>query len=171
MTPPLMADPIGTAFTQTPTAPSVGSHPMSTGTSTATSGRVAAQRARFLDDAVATASPARLVTMLYDRLLLDLTRGADAQYVGDRHTANTHLLHAQEIVLELAGSLRQDVWSGSEALASLYGFMHAELVRANIACDPDRTRAVRVLVEPLAEAWRAAAVEVSVAAAPVDRAG
>ena len=144
---------------------------MSTGLSTAQGGRVAAQRARFLDDAVATASPARLVTMLYDRLLLDLTRGADAQYVADRAAANTHLLHAQEIVLELASSLRQDGWSGAPALASLYAFMHAELVRANVAGDPERTRSVRALVEPLAEAWRAAAVEVSVAGAPVDRAG
>jgi flagellar protein FliS len=142
---------------------------MTTGISSG--GRIAAQRARFLDDAVATASPARLVTMLYDRLLLDLTRGADAQYVGDRAAANTHLLHAQEIVLELAASLRPDVWSGSDALASLYAFMHAELVQANVTGDPERTRAVRGLLEPLAEAWRAAAVEVSVAAAPVDRAG
>ncbi len=74
-------------------------------------------------------------------------------------------------MLELASSLRQDGWSGAAALASLYAFMHAELVRANVAGDPERTRSVRALVEPLAEAWRAAAVEVSVAAAPVDRAG
>lgn len=135
------------------------------------SGIHAAQRARFLNDAVATASPVRLVTMLYDRLLLDLTRGADAQSAGDRAGANTHLLHAQEIVLELAGSLRQDEWSGAAALASLYTFMHSELVRANVAGDPTRTADVRALVEPLAEAWRAAAIEVSVASAPAERAG
>jgi flagellar protein FliS len=109
--------------------------------------------------------------MLYDRLLLDLTRGADAQSVGDRAAANTHLLHAQEIVLELAGSLRQDCWSGAAALASLYTFMHSELVRANVAGDPERTAGVRALVEPLAEAWRAAALEVVALSAPVERAG
>ena len=135
------------------------------------SGIHAAQRARFLDDAVATASPVRLVTMLYDRLLLDLTRGADAQSVGDRAGANTHLLHAQEIVLELAGSLRQDEWSGAAALASLYTFMHSELVRANVTGDPARTATVGGLVEPLAEAWRAAALEVAMLSAPIDRAG
>ncbi|GAA0609278.1 hypothetical protein GCM10009547_09180 [Sporichthya brevicatena] len=133
--------------------------------------RIAAQRARFLDDAVATASPTRLVTMLYDRLLLDLTRGADAQSVGDRAAANTHLLHAQEIVLELAGSLRPELWEGGPALAALYTFLHSELVRANVSGDPERTAAVRTLVEPLAEAWRAAALEVSAAAASVDRVG
>jgi flagellar protein FliS len=141
---------------------------MSTGIS---GGRIAAQRARFLDEAVATASPTRLVTMLYDRLLLDLTRGADAQSVGDRAAANTHLLHAQEIVLELASSLRQDGWSGAAALASLYTFLHSELVRANVSGEAERTGAVRALVEPLAEAWRAAALEVSVLSAPADQAG
>lgn len=141
---------------------------MSTGIST---GRAAAQRARFLDEAVATASPVRLVTMLYDRLLLDLSRGADAQTAGDRATANVHLLHAQEIVLELAGSLRQDGWSGAAGLASLYTFVHSELVRANVSGDASRTVAVRGLLEPLAEAWRAAALEVSVLSAPVNQAG
>jgi flagellar protein FliS len=132
----------------------------------------AAQRARFVDDAVATASPVRLVTMLYDRLLLDLTRAVDAQQVGDRATANTQLLHAQDIVLELASSLRRDgTWDGAAGLASVYAFVHSELVGANVACDWHRTATVRGLIEPLAEAWRTAALEVAAQAAPVDRAG
>lgn len=134
-------------------------------------GRGAAARARFLAESVATASPVRLLTMLYDRLLLDLNRGADAQVAGDRAGANTHLLHAQEIVLELAGSLRQDSWSGAPGLAALYSFVHSELVRANVAGEAERTAAVRALVEPLAEAWRAAALEVSAASASVDQVG
>lgn len=134
----------------------------------------AAQRARFLDESVATASPVRLLTMLYDRLLLDLTRAVDAQEVGDRDTANTQLLHAQEIILELASSLRQDTgWSGAAELASLYTYMHSELVAANVNGDARRTAAVRGLVEPLAEAWRTAALDVAVATATAtaDRVG
>lgn len=133
-------------------------------------GLYAAQRARFMDDAVATASPVRLVTMLYDRLLLDLTRAVDAQERAERTAASTHLLHAQDILLELAGSLRQDTgWSGAEGLASLYAFAYSESVQANIACDPRRTAAIRTLLEPLAEAWRTAALEVT-ASTPVDQA-
>jgi flagellar protein FliS len=132
----------------------------------------AAQRARFLDESVATASPVRLLTMLYDRLLLDLTRAVDAQEVGDRDTANTQSLHAQEIILELAGSLRQDTgWGGAAELASLYTYLHSELVAANVNGDAGRTAAVRSLVEPLAEAWRTAALDVAVATATVDRVG
>jgi flagellar protein FliS len=135
-----------------------------------TYGNTAVARARFLDDAVVTASPARLVVMLYDRLLLDLTRAAHAQECADRAAANRALLHAQDIVLELAGSLQHGVWDGSAALASIYGYLHSELVRANVSGDPARTRAARDLVAPLAEAWRVAALE-TMAAVPVERAG
>lgn len=121
----------------------------------------AAQRARFVDESISTASPARLLTMLYDRLVLDLVRAETAQLAGDRAAANAQLLHAQEIVLELASSLRHDVWDGAANLASIYAFLHSELVRANVSGDPERTRTVRGLVEPLAESWRAAALEVS----------
>ncbi len=37
----------------------------------------AALRARYLGDAVATASPQQLLVMLYDRLALDLERATD----------------------------------------------------------------------------------------------
>lgn len=129
----------------------------------------AAQRARFVGDSVATASPAKLLTMLYDRLVLDLVRGEAAQRSGDRFAANSALLHAQEIVLELAGSLRPDVWEGGPALASLYDYFHSQLVAANVAGNPQATATCRALVEPLRDAWHAAALEVSTAPRPTGR--
>lgn len=121
----------------------------------------AAQRARFVGDSVATASPAKLLTMLYDRLVLDLVRAEAAQRSGDRFTANAALLHAQEIVLELSGSLRPELWKGGPALASLYDFFHSQLVSANVSGNAQATATCRALVEPLRDAWHAAAVEVS----------
>jgi flagellar secretion chaperone FliS len=131
----------------------------------------AAKRARFVDDSIATASPARLLTMLYDRLVLDLVRAETAQETGDRMSANKQLLHAQDIVLELAASLRLDEWDGAAGLLSIYGFIHSELVRANVEGDSLATRACRFLVEPLAEAWRTAALDVSAQSALAERAG
>ena len=121
----------------------------------------AVHRARFVADSVGTASPARLLTLLYDRLVLDLARGEASQRLGDRSAAAEHLVHAQEIILELRGSLRTEGWEGGPGLASLYTFLHAELVRANVAGDPDATGACLRLVEPLREAWHAAALEAS----------
>lgn len=131
----------------------------------------AAQRSRFVDNSITTASPARLLIMLYDRLVLDLVRAETAQESGDRTAASSQLLHAQDIVLELVASLRVEEWDGAAGLLSVYGFIHSELVRANIEGDSLATRACRFLVEPLAEAWRTAALDVSAQSALAQRAG
>ena len=86
-------------------------------------------RAAYLGASVSTASPARLLVMLCERLVLDVTRGRNAQADGDYAEAHRQLLHAQEIVLELRMSLDVKVWDGGPALASIYDFLHAELVR------------------------------------------
>ncbi len=117
----------------------------------------AAARARFVDDSLATASPAVLLTRLYDRLVLDLARAEQAQRAGDRATASTQLLHAQDIVAELLSSLDADAWDGGPGLAAIYGFLLTELVDANVTSDADRTASCRSLVEPLRDAWHDAA--------------
>ena len=131
----------------------------------------ASARNAYMGGMVSTASPARLLVMLFERLGVDVDKAIVCQEASDFAAASPHLLHAQEIVLELAGSLRQDGWSGAAGLASLYSFLHSELVRANVAGEAERTAAVRALVEPLADAWRAAALEVSAASASVDQVG
>jgi flagellar protein FliS len=114
-------------------------------------------RDRYLQDSVSTASPGKLLLMLYDRLVLDLIKGEEALRSDEREKANDLLNHAQEIVLELRVSLDVEAWSGAPGLASLYGFLLMELIGANIARDPDRVAGCRVLVEPLRDAWREAA--------------
>jgi flagellar protein FliS len=131
----------------------------------------AAQRSRFVDNSIATASPARLLIMLFDRLVLDLVRAETAQESGDRTVASAQLMHAQEIVLELVSSLRTDEWDGAAALASIYGYLHTELVQANVTADPERTKQCRQIVEPLAEAWRTAALDIAAQTALAERAG
>jgi flagellar secretion chaperone FliS len=112
---------------------------------------------RYGEDATATASPARLVVMLYDRLALDLARGRQAQLDGDRETANNQLAHAQDIVAELLSSLDVDVWDGAANLASLYRWLIRELIAANVRMDPTRTAGCLSVVEPLRDAWTQAA--------------
>lgn len=116
-----------------------------------------ALRERYLRDAVTTASPAKLLVMLYDRLVLDLARGEQALRDGDRDGAGTQIQHAQDILLELRVSLDLTAWDGAAGLSQLYGFLLTELIQANIRRDADRVAACRVLVEPLRDAWREAA--------------
>jgi flagellar protein FliS len=114
-------------------------------------------RDRYLQDSINTASPGKLLAMLYDRLILDLHQGEDAIRNGDREIANEKLNHAQEIVIELRCSLDVDAWDGAPGLANLYGFILTELIGANIKRDPDRVAGCRKLLEPLRDAWREAA--------------
>lgn len=117
-----------------------------------------ALRARYLADSITTAPPAKLLVMLYDRLILDLTRAEQALAAGDRAEASRQVVHAQEILLELRSSLDTTAWSGAEALASLYGFLLTELVAANVAADAARLATCRQLIEPIRDAWRESAV-------------
>ena len=113
-------------------------------------------RDRYLQDSINTASPEKLLAMLYDRLILDLMQGEDALRNGDREVANDKLNHAQEIVLELRTTLHVDDWDGAPGLANLYGFILTELIGANIKRDADRVAGCRKLLEPLRDAWREA---------------
>lgn len=114
-------------------------------------------RNRYLQDSISTASPGKLLIMLYDRLVLDLVQGEDALRAGERELANDKLNHAQEIVLELRTTLDLEAWSGAPGLASLYGFLLTELIGSNIARDADRVAGCRAIVEPLRDTWREAA--------------
>jgi flagellar protein FliS len=122
-----------------------------------------AMRARYLADSISTASPARLLVMLYERLVLDLSRGEQALLAGDRAAASTLLMHAQDIVMELRTSLNMDAWDGAGGLAQIYTYLMTELVQANIKADAARVATCRSLVEPLRDAWREAAGATAVA--------
>jgi flagellar protein FliS len=115
-----------------------------------------ALRARYLAQSVATASPAQLLVMVYDRLVVDLTQAEDALRAGDRELASARLKHAQDIVAELRGTLDLSAWEGATGLSQLYGFLLTELIKANVRGDADMAASCRGLVEPLRDAWREA---------------
>lgn len=114
------------------------------------------QRAQYTSDAVLSATPVQLVTMLYDRLMLDLSRAEAAQVAGSWLAAGEQLVHAQAIVAELSSSLKIDVWDGGEGLLALYGYASTALVNANVHRDVALTREVVGLLEPLRQAWHEA---------------
>lgn len=128
---------------------------------------LASARRRYVTDAIQTVSPQQLIVMLYERLLLDITRAGEALAVGDLETTNNQLTHAQDIVAELSASLDPTVWSGGPTLQELYHFLQSELVAANVAKDPTRIATCQSLVEPLVEAWRGAAAQLAEVASPI----
>jgi flagellar secretion chaperone FliS len=124
-----------------------------------------ALRNQYNRDAILSATPARLLTMLYDRLLLDLSRAERAQESQNWAVASENLVHAQAIVAELSSSLKLDAWDGAVGLFELYTFVSTTLVEANIRRDPGRTRSCITLLEPLRDAWHQAAGESAAPAA------
>lgn len=116
----------------------------------------AAVRNRYMQDAVQTVTPAKLVTMLYDKLSQDLTQAEQALGAGDVQTAHRRLVNAQEIVLELKSGLDVTKWDGGPGLMALYEFMYRELVQANVRKDAAKVASVRQTAEPLRQAWHQA---------------
>ena len=130
---------------------------------------LAAARSLYNRDSVLNASPARLLVMLYDRMLLDLQRAETAQLVEDWHTASAQLMHAQEIVGELMSSLRPETWDGGPGLLAIYTYVYQGMVRANTGRDVEKTRECIRLLEPLRLAWHEAALKVSMHEAALRR--
>lgn len=116
-----------------------------------------AKRSQYVQDAVLSATPAGLLTMLYDRLLLDLARAGVAQETQDWPAASANLLHAQDILAELMSSLRTDIWDGADGLMSLYTYVRQTLVEANTTRDRHKTTECAQILEPLRQAWHEAA--------------
>ncbi|HEU4807892.1 MAG TPA: flagellar export chaperone FliS [Homoserinimonas sp.] len=122
---------------------------------------IEAQRSQYNSDAILSASPVRLLTMLYDRLLLDLERAEAAHGQQDWQVASDNLLHAQAIIAELASSLKTDVWDGGETLLALYTYVSNALIAANVQRDVSRVREAISLLEPLRQGWHEAAGQLS----------
>ena len=114
-------------------------------------------RSHYTRDSVTTASPVRLLTMLYDRLARDLDDAEFAIEMANPQTAHTALRHAQDIVQELANSLDVARWSGGEGLKQLYTWLMDQLVATNMSKDAALLAGCREVVEPLRAAWHDAA--------------
>jgi flagellar protein FliS len=112
----------------------------------------------YVDSSVSTASPERLLVMLCERLVLDVQRAVEALRTGDHPASHDALMHAQEIVVHLRSTLKVEAWDGGPGLASLYDWLHSQLIRANVHKDAATTEGCLTIVEDLAAIWRDAAL-------------
>jgi flagellar protein FliS len=108
----------------------------------------------YLSDAVLTASPQRLVVMLYDRVLLDFDRALAALAGNDGAAAHEALVHAQDIVGELRATLDVEIWPAGHALVAVYDYVLRLLVEANVRKDARLVVDCRELMTPLRDTWR-----------------
>lgn len=116
---------------------------------------------KFKNEQLATATPAQLVTMLYDRMVLDVDRGIAAIEAGNRMEANNQIQHAQAIIAELQSSLDHTIWDGAKNLDALYSWLTSQLITANVQQDAELARVCRDILSPLRDAWHEAAAMVA----------
>jgi flagellar protein FliS len=116
---------------------------------------------KYLIQHVNSASPARLVAMLYDRAITLLNEAIGAIEAGEierRWRANGK---ASEVICHLWETL--DLERGGEVAANLdrlYGFMITRLTAVDVNNDPQPAREVIGLLDPLRRSWHELADQV-----------
>jgi flagellar protein FliS len=116
---------------------------------------IASSPQAYRQSAVLTASPERLVVMLYDGAIRFLGQAAIA--MRDRDVAMTHLKlrRAEAIIEHLQNTLDMEQGEIPENLQSIYLFCRRHLNEARVERDPRRIRAVVGLLTQLRESWDA----------------
>lgn len=126
----------------------------------AQSGFQAYQRNKF-----ETASPHRLILMLYDGALSNLARAKQAQAENRKLEAGRYIRKCQDILFELIASLNEE--QGGEIarnLKRLYMYMIEQLLRANIRNSPEIIEETETLLRQLRDAWEQIGKEVGLRA-------
>ncbi len=109
---------------------------------------------KYLAQQIMSASPAKLVAMLYERAITLLRETIEAIEAGDverRWRANGK---ATEVVSHLWGTLDRDRGGEiAENLNRVYGFMIMRLTMVDVENDAQAAREVIELLEPLRRSW------------------
>ena len=108
----------------------------------------------YKESAVMTATPERLVVMLYDGAHRFLFQAAHAMRSGDIAQMNNRMQRAEAIIAELRGTLNHE--QGGEIagrLEAIYDFCQRHLLEARLKRDPQRIEQVMKLLAELRDAW------------------
>lgn len=110
----------------------------------------------YLNNQVLTASPKRLIEMLFEAGIKHLKV---ANYHIDQKNleeSNAQLIKVQDIIMELKISIHQIPGSDvSNQLNDLYDFMFNQLIQANLNKDKEKVELVQGMLEELLETWQA----------------
>lgn len=103
---------------------------------------------------VLSARPEKLILMLYDGAIRFIRQGSKAMEDGEMEQAHNSLIRAQNILVELMGSLNFD--KGGDIAVNLfriYEFMHYTLVQANVKKDCGQLENVVEQLKRLRVSW------------------
>lgn len=119
---------------------------------------------RYSQAQAETASPERLMVLLFDAALRHMQRGAADLEAGDHGSAEPSLTRAGEIVTELLCTL--DPSRGApdlcDTLGDVYKFVNGRLLEANLRRDPAKALEAARVFAPIADGFREAVARLAV---------
>jgi flagellar secretion chaperone FliS len=109
---------------------------------------------------VQTAGSVDLVVMLYQGAVRFIRFGLEAMEREDTKAAHTNLVRAQDIIVELLGSLNREAGGQiADQLAGVYDYCFRRLVQANVKKDSEAAREVVGILRDLGTAWQEIAAQ------------
>ncbi|TXK80943.1 flagellar export chaperone FliS [Paenibacillus sp. N3.4] len=115
-----------------------------------------AQRNRYLENTVQTASPAQLLIMLCDGAIRFCRAGIEALKTTNYQDANTSLVKVQDIISEFAITIDRNAPVASDLL-KLYEYFNHRLIEANMKKSIEPAEEVLGYLMQLKETWMQAA--------------
>ena len=109
----------------------------------------------YFENSVKTASPTKLVELLYKNSIERLEKAVKAIEKNNLIEANHEIIRVEESILELNVSL--NIEKGGEVaknLRLLYNYIYEQLIQANLKKDIDTLTEVKSLIKDLYETWR-----------------
>ncbi len=111
-------------------------------------------REAYLESGVLTASPARLICILYERAVASVQEARRELKLGNIAARSKAICHAIDVVSELDASLDHDAGGQiSASLAELYGYVRRRLTEGNMRQSDAPLAEVESLLTILAEGW------------------
>jgi flagellar protein FliS len=112
-----------------------------------------ASPAAYQQSSILTATPERLVVMLYDGALRFFYQAAVAMRDGSRPLAEEKLRRGEAIVDHLIKTLDMSAGDVAQNLEGIYVFCKRLLMEARFEQDADKVEQVRALLGELRESW------------------
>src|ERR671935_264979 len=106
----------------------------------------------YKESAVLTATPERLVVMLYDGVHRFLFQAAVAMREGNIEVTNNRLQRAEAIIDELNTTLDMSQGEVAERLRALYNFSKRHLMQARIQRSPEMIEETAKLLDTVGDA-------------------
>lgn len=107
----------------------------------------------YQQNQISTATPERLVVMLYDGGIRFLTLAETAFQKNKYEDIHNNLVKTQAIIVELMSNVDQSTGEIGEKLYLLYDYMNQRLIEANLKKNPQMVAEVKELLISLKETW------------------